>query len=1037
MNATGMGRDLRRLSSDITTKYLSEIGTQNSNRCYFGFIPMDGFICWAVAETHDNSEVNSATIAVQAVLNLFSQKPTLSKRRLKSYINEANRELLKQSGQYQRKASIMVVASNYKKMRYAQCGDCRLHVFRNGVLVMRSDDQSLMGQMISEGVIPDDNEQGKAESRNLLSFLGQGQRINIFASKKLELMDDDVLLMSTWGLWDRLSTLEMLDALEGAKNPESYLEELQELLLSKQEKGMVSVGHNSRILSEVENYTVAAIFANKTYMEANNTKKYIKIALMILIPVLIIGIIWGIIVYRRHVIRTGVIAEVEQFINRGDIHFADHNFNRAFIEFENAVVQSRTLTGITRRRIARNGVIQESAEARFRVAQLVLDGEDHFHAGRYDEARIHFQRAIQSARLDEEVYDLLDNNVINERIILTENHAHIRSLMLLSSIQADFGQYADALENLEEARALAVRIGNRQALDTIRLSVVDVNGRLAAEALAREQQLTSEEQRAHNENIQRIEGILLAANDAFANGDFIRGRALYEEAIREYIAAGESASATAARLRLTNMEVGHQQEQQAGIVRSIEMFIIDGDRALADGDYARAATIFEQAAWDFIMADEPTMAAALQYRIIDANARRRTDMSDRLNTEIEIAVLEADIALALGNFDRAISIFEQAARDYIESGNIALATAMRFRILDAEALREQQAVADVMTGIERIIVAANMADIRGDYDNAIYLYIAALNHLLNAEEFARAATIQGEIVRLSEALRQREQNLQIGVIESNIIDGQIAASFGNFFLAFQILEEAAIDLIALGEPERATEVRNMILDIQQGRQAISDAHIIDQARRLETQGDSAFSIGAFNQAISFFNQARSIFQSLDMTNDVARINGKIQNVNDNVANRTVAAQVSEANSLETEGNRLLALNNFAGARDMFRRAQDIFQRHEMASDVTRIQGLITRTNELEAEMRQREDEAERGRVTFQAESLLQLGMLSLLDAEGQSAAGNYAEALAFLQLALTQFTESRALFLQIGSFDRAVAVQDHINQTSREITLLP
>jgi len=41
MSGAGMGRGLRKLSSDFSTSYISEAGTQNKNSDYFAFMPLD------------------------------------------------------------------------------------------------------------------------------------------------------------------------------------------------------------------------------------------------------------------------------------------------------------------------------------------------------------------------------------------------------------------------------------------------------------------------------------------------------------------------------------------------------------------------------------------------------------------------------------------------------------------------------------------------------------------------------------------------------------------------------------------------------------------------------------------------------------------------------------------------------------------------------------------------------------------------------------------------------------------------------------
>ena len=68
MNTSGMGKGLRKLSSDFVTGFISEAGTQQTNKDFFAHIPLDGYACWVVAETYDNDDVPSARIAVETVL---------------------------------------------------------------------------------------------------------------------------------------------------------------------------------------------------------------------------------------------------------------------------------------------------------------------------------------------------------------------------------------------------------------------------------------------------------------------------------------------------------------------------------------------------------------------------------------------------------------------------------------------------------------------------------------------------------------------------------------------------------------------------------------------------------------------------------------------------------------------------------------------------------------------------------------------------------------------------------------------------------
>ena len=142
---------MRRLNSQFTTKYISEAGTRAENKDYFGFVEMDNVACWVIAEGYDkDTTISSAKLAVDTVISEFTKKPSLSKRTIKRCIKEANRQLKLQSSKFHLKASILVVVSNYTKLRYAVCGNCRFHIFRGSNILEKSHDTSLYQEMIQE-----------------------------------------------------------------------------------------------------------------------------------------------------------------------------------------------------------------------------------------------------------------------------------------------------------------------------------------------------------------------------------------------------------------------------------------------------------------------------------------------------------------------------------------------------------------------------------------------------------------------------------------------------------------------------------------------------------------------------------------------------------------------------------------------------------------------------------------------------------------------------------------------------------------------
>lgn len=125
---------MRNLNSKLVMEFLSEQGHDPIEKTYVAYTPLENYMCMAAAESYDNeTEENSAQIAVEAVLTAFEKKPSL--KRLAEYIRYANEQILLHSVRSQLKVSITVLVSDYTRMRYAVCGNTR----RYGICFQETD----------------------------------------------------------------------------------------------------------------------------------------------------------------------------------------------------------------------------------------------------------------------------------------------------------------------------------------------------------------------------------------------------------------------------------------------------------------------------------------------------------------------------------------------------------------------------------------------------------------------------------------------------------------------------------------------------------------------------------------------------------------------------------------------------------------------------------------------------------------------------------------------------------------------------------
>ncbi len=654
---------MRRLNSQFTTKYISEAGTRAENKDYFGFVEMDNVACWVIAEGYDkDTTISSAKLAVDTVISEFTKKPSLSKRTIKRCIKEPNRQLKLQSSKFHLKASILVVVSNYTKLRYAVCGNCRFHIFRGSNILEKSHDTSLYQEMIQQQEIVDDGEKGIEESRNLLQYLGKQGHLKIKVSKKKKLQNEDILLMTTWGLWEKITTVEMLDTLEDAKDAESYIDDLQDLFLSKQ-------------TNTVNNHTIATVFIAKVFQEKNYTQKIIKIAIMILIPVLIIAAITGFVNWKAEKKRKEIIATVEKIENRGDSYIAEEDFDRALREYENAVEQSEELKKKTGKKGKQNTAIKERLEVKQKTTEYLTDGKEAYSSQDYENAQKSYNKALKEAKNDMDFYDLLDKDSIKQKQDFCQDAKYISSLIDLADAQAELADYIAAAQNYSEAKQIAAENGDNTAINDINLKIKEMQSKMTEEMKQQIEQQQAEEEKAKQEQQEQEEAlkqqietdgaaIELEADALLAEGNTETAKQYYQQAMQMYKDAGVIEKASLVQKKIIDADATAKQQQNDAKTAEGDAYVLNGDNFLLENKFVEAMEKKKKAKDIYSQVKNTDKMAEIIEKISVAQVKQKEN--DIAEQKMNIGVIEArgDEALKLQQYDKAKEFYLQSQALY-------------------------------------------------------------------------------------------------------------------------------------------------------------------------------------------------------------------------------------------------------------------------------------------------------------------------------------------------------------------------------------
>ena len=104
---------MRKQNSEFKTAFASEADHDLKNTDYFGFVELDDFACYVVADgIDDQTDAVGAKIAVAAAVSAFMESPSMGKRAMRRCLKAANKALIREKSKLRLKASGIIVLTN-------------------------------------------------------------------------------------------------------------------------------------------------------------------------------------------------------------------------------------------------------------------------------------------------------------------------------------------------------------------------------------------------------------------------------------------------------------------------------------------------------------------------------------------------------------------------------------------------------------------------------------------------------------------------------------------------------------------------------------------------------------------------------------------------------------------------------------------------------------------------------------------------------------------------------------------------------------
>ncbi|MDE5587585.1 MAG: hypothetical protein K2J60_00375 [Acetatifactor sp.] len=533
---------MRRINSEFQTFHMSEEGQKLSNRDYFGYVEMDDFACYVLADSLDDEpSVNSARLVVDSIIRDFTEAPTMGRTALRRYLRRAHAELLHQRGGMHLKVAVVVAVTDYRKLRYCHVGNSRLYLIRNARILEQTLDQSLTQNLVEQERVVLDDAARHEERNNLYSFLGERGKPEIRISRKKKLEAGDLFIQLTRGVWEQCEEREFLQIVNDAKETKDILEQTEDLILKEQ---------NSR---SIDNYSMAVTAVNKVYQSPKKPVSLKKV-LLIVLPVLLVIVTVSVTLFLRQRSIRKKTESMLQSMESGEEYFTYNNYQKAKEEYGEA----KKLADSLHRKPE-----YEEADMYIKLAEQVILADEALSEEEYQKAQDLYLTARQMA-VDAGNVGL---TYIEDQLARTEGYIEVFDLIAQGERKEEYGNLKGAIELYKNAKERAAALyfmdGKKEALELQMAAEEELEKeQMEAEARLREQieaeaasRALDNEQKANDQ--QNAIDLENKGNELLAEGS-------YESAITFY----QAAQTIYNRLEMKEMAAGIKPKiaaAQAGI----------------------------------------------------------------------------------------------------------------------------------------------------------------------------------------------------------------------------------------------------------------------------------------------------------------------------------------------------------------------------------------------------------------------------------------------------------------------------------------
>jgi serine/threonine protein phosphatase PrpC len=151
-----------------------------------------------------------------------------------------------------RSTAVLLLIDRERRMAaWAHCGDTRLYLFRGGAIAVQTRDHSMVQEMVDARLVAEEDVRHHPRRNVLFSALGARDHLAIAGCEgSFNLLDRDVFLLCTDGLWEYVDEARMCESLALALTPAAWLDAMADHV-----RAMARANH--------DNFSAIAVWCNE------------------------------------------------------------------------------------------------------------------------------------------------------------------------------------------------------------------------------------------------------------------------------------------------------------------------------------------------------------------------------------------------------------------------------------------------------------------------------------------------------------------------------------------------------------------------------------------------------------------------------------------------------------------------------------------------------------------------------------------------------------------------------------------------------